>query len=74
MWITVVVYVVGIVIGLGVIDGRPATRIGLAVAWPLGPLAFVVTVAGLLVIAGIAFPIFGVALAGAIGAAWWALR
>ena len=73
MWITVVVYVVGIVIGLGVIDGGPATRIGLAVAWPLGPLAFLATVAGLLVIAGIAFPIFGVALAGAIGAAWWAL-
>ena len=73
MWITVV-YAVGIVIGLLVTDGGPATRIGLAIAWPLGPLAFLVTVAGLLVVAGIAFPIFGVILAAAVGAAWWTLR
>ena len=73
MWITVV-YVVGIVIGLVAIDGGPATRVGLAIAWPLGPLAFLVTVAGLLVVAGIAFPIFGAILAAAIGTAWWALR
>jgi hypothetical protein len=72
MWITVV-YVVGVVIGLVAVDGPPATRIGLALAWPLGPLAFVVTVAGLLVVAGIAFPIFGAVLAAAIGAACWAL-
>ena len=70
MWIAVV-YVVGIAIGLVAIDGGPATRIGLAIAWPLGPLAFLVTVAGLLVVAAIAFPIFGVVLAAAIGAAWW---
>ena len=73
MWITIV-YVVGVVIGLVAIDGGPATRIGLALAWPLGPLAFLVTVAGLLVVAAIAFPVFGVALAAAIAAAWWALR
>ena len=73
MWIAIV-YVVGVMIGLLVTDGGLAARIGLALAWPLGPLAFFVTVAGLLVVAAIAFPIFGVALAAAIGAAWWALR
>jgi hypothetical protein len=73
MWITVV-YLVGVAIGLVAIDGGPATRIGLAIAWPLGPLAFLVTVAGLLVVAAIAFPIFGAALVAAIGAAWWLLH
>ena len=73
MWIAIV-YVVGVMIGLLVTDGGLAARIGLSVAWPLGPLAFLVTIAGLLVVAAIAFPVFGVALAGAIGAAWWALR
>lgn len=72
MWIAVV-YVVGVVIGLVAIDGGPAARIGLALAWPLGPLAFLVTVAGLLVVAAIAFPLFGLVLA-ALAAAWWALR
>ena len=73
MWIATV-YVVGVIIGLLVTDGGLAARIGLALAWPLGPLAFLVTVAGLLVVAAIAFPIFGLALAAAIAAAWWALR
>ncbi len=73
MWIAIV-YVVGAMIGLLVTDGGLAARIGLALAWPLGPLAFLVTVAGLLVVAAIAFPVFGVALAAAIAAAWWALR
>ena len=73
MWIAIV-YVVGVMVGLLVTDGGLAARIGLALAWPLGPLAFLVTVAGLLVVAAIAFPIFGVALAAAIAAAWWALR
>ena len=73
MWIATV-YVVGVIIGLLITDGGLAARIGLALAWPLGPLAFLVTVAGLLVVAAIAFPIFGLALAAALGAGWWALR
>ena len=73
MWIAIV-YVVGVMIGLLVTDGGLAARIGLALAWPLGPLAFLVTVAGLLVVAAIAFPVFGVALVAAIAAAWWTLR
>ena len=69
-----VVYVVGVMIGLLVTDGGLAARIGLALAWPLGPLAFFVTVAGLLVVGAIAFPVLGLTLAAALGAAWWTLR
>ena len=75
MWVAVeIVYVVGVLVGLLAVDGGLAARIGLALAWPLGPLAFLATVAGLLVVAAIAFPFLGVALAAAIAAAWWALR
>ena len=73
MWMTTV-YLGGVVVGVLAGDGGPATRVGLALLWPLGPLAFIATVAGLLVVAGIAFPFFGVALAAAVAAAWWALR
>lgn len=58
-------------VGLIATQGGWATRLGLALLWPLGPLAFVVTVAGLLVVAGIAFPLFGVVLAAAVVAVWW---
>ena len=73
MWIAIV-YVVGVMVGLLATDGGPATRLGLALAWPLGPVAFLATVAGLLVVAAIAFPIFGIGLAAALAAAWWVLR
>ena len=73
MWMADV-YVMGVVVGLIATQGGVATRIGLALLWPLGPLAFVITVAGLLVVAAIAFPVFGLILAAAIGAAWFALR
>ena len=75
MWIAIeIVYAVGVLVGLLAIDSSLAARLGLALAWPLGPLAFLATVAGLLVVAAIAFPFFGAALAAAIAAAWWALR
>lgn len=75
MWTAIeIVYVVGVMIGLLATDGGLGSRIGLALAWPLGPLAFLVTVAGLLVVAAIAFPVFGVGLVAAVAAAWWTLR
>ena len=72
MWMAAV-YVVGVLIGLVAIDGGPATRVGLALAWPLGPLAFVLTVAGLIVVAAIAFPLVGILLAIVLGGGWWLL-
>ncbi len=73
MWMAEI-YVVGVLVGLIATQGGVATRLGLALLWPLGPLAFAITCAGLLVVAAIAFPLFGVMLAAAVTAAWFALR
>jgi len=51
--------VLGVVVGLVRTDAAPAGRVGLALLWPIGPLAFVTTVAGLLLVAAVAFPVFG---------------
>ena len=67
VWLAAIVYGAGVVIGLLAIDARPAARLGLALLWPLGPAAFVVTLAVLLAASLIAFPIVGAAvLAGAL--------
>ena len=68
------VYAAGVLIGLTLGQGGLPVRVGLARAWPLGPLAFVVTVTMLLAVAAIVFPAFGVLLAAAAATAWWALR
>ena len=68
------VYVVGVLVGLFATQGGPGTRLILAVLWPLGPLAFVITVTGLMIVGAIAFPLFGVVFAGVLVAAWWLLR
>jgi hypothetical protein len=68
------VYLAGVVTGLWMVDGRPAARIALALLWPLGPLAFVVTVTGLFLAALVAFPLFGGLVAAAAAAAAWMLR
>jgi hypothetical protein len=62
-------YLSGVLIGIWRVDGRPATRVWLALLWPLGPLAFVVTLAGLLLASLIAFPLVGGIVAGA-GVIW----
>ena len=48
-------YVTGVLVGLWRTDGSPATKLTLAVLWPLGPLAFLITISGLIVAAAIAF-------------------
>ena len=68
------IYMAGVLVGLLAAQGGLATRLALALLWPLGPLAFVITVAGLLVVAAIAFPVLGVVLAGVAAAGWWFLR
>ena len=68
--IALVVYGAGVLIGLMAIDARPAARVGLALAWPIGPAAFVVTLAVLLAASLIAFPMFAAIVAGA-AVAWW---
>jgi len=68
------VYLLGVLVGLMATQGGPATRLLFAILWPLGPLAFLITVTGLLVVAAIAFPVFGVTLAAGLAAAWWLWR
>ena len=47
-------YVVGVLVGFWRTDGPLATKLTLAVLWPLGPLAFLITISGLIVAAAIA--------------------
>lgn len=68
------IYVVGVLLGLVFTDGRPLVRLILALAWPIAPLAFVTVVTGLLLAALYIFPVFG-AVVVALGAlaGWWFL-
>jgi len=65
------VYVFGVLCGLLVTDARPVERIALALLWPVGPLAFVVTVTLLLAVLPVAFPKIGIPLWLAAGSLWW---
>jgi hypothetical protein len=73
MWLAEI-YTLGVIVGLIATQGGIATRLLLALLWPLGPLAFIITSAGLLIVAAIAFPMFGVILAAVLAGAWYALR
>lgn len=68
-WVAVV-YLAGVAVGLLAVDAPPAARVGLALAWPIGPAAFIVTIAGLGVVAALAYPVVGVVVA-ALGVAAW---
>ena len=65
------IYVAGVAWGLLKVDAKPATKIALAILWPLGPIAFAVTITILLAASLIAFPLWGVAAVIAAGVAWW---
>ena len=67
------VYVVGVAWGLLRTDARPPARLALALLWPLGPLAFVVTLTILLAASLIAFPRFGAGVLAVAAIAWWVL-
>ena len=73
MNVIAIVYVVGVAVGLVCGDAHPAHRILLAVLWPLGIAAFVVTLAVLAGAAVIAFPLFAAALVAA-SVILWTLR
>jgi len=48
-------YVIGVLVGLWRTDGPLPTKLTLAVLWPLGPFAFLITISGLMLAAPIAF-------------------
>ena len=75
-WWTValLVYAAGVIWGLIRIDAPIASRVGLAVVWPIGPIAFIITLTVLIAAAALAFPAFGALLAAGAIAGWlfWA--
>ena len=65
-----IVYVVGVVVGLVCGDAHPVHRFMLALLWPLGLVAFVVTLGVLCVASLIAFPLVAGALVAASVILW----
>ena len=63
-------YIGGAAVALWRTDASWPIRIALALLWPIGPLAFALTVSLLLVASLIAFPIVGVVVT-AVAVAWW---
>jgi hypothetical protein len=65
------IYLDGVLIGIAVIRDRWPARLGLALVWPLGPIAFLVVVAILLVAAAILWPIPILGATALVGVAAW---
>ncbi len=72
MNLALLIYAIGTGVGLVVTDARPLARVALALLWPIGPLAFVVTLSILLAASLIAFPVVGGIVAAAL-LGWWML-
>ena len=70
--LALIVYGVGVVVGLWLTDARPVTRVALAVLWPIGPIAFGLTLCLLAAAVLVAFPLVGFAVTLAIGG-WFLL-
>jgi hypothetical protein len=67
----VLIYAAGIAIGLAVMRDPWPLRVGTAVAWPLGPLAFAIVVPILLIAAVILWPVRMLGAAALIAAVFW---
>lgn len=65
------VYAAGVVVGLLRGDGPAPAKVALAVLWPVGAAAGVVTLAILLAAAGVLFPVVGSAMAAGLFLVWW---
>ena len=65
-------YAAGAIVAIWRTDAAWPTRLALAALWPLGPLAFLVTVGILLAASLIAFPVVAGLIAAVVAAAvWW---
>ena len=72
MGFVLAIYAIGVAAGLLLTDASPLARVVIALMWPLGAVAFVVTIAILFVAAMLVFPVFGVlVLAAAVGGWLW---
>ena len=53
------VYGLGLALGLARTDASWPTRVALSLLWPLGPLAFIIVIAVLYIALPVAFPVLG---------------
>tara|TARA_B100001146_G_C15877228_1_gene304479 strand:+ start:333 stop:572 length:240 start_codon:yes stop_codon:yes gene_type:complete len=60
--IAATIYSAGFVLAFIKTDAKLLAKFGLALTWPLGPLAFIVTLSILFVVLIVAFPLVGVAI------------
>ena len=69
------IYAAGALVAIWRTDAAWPTRLALPILWPLGPLAFLVTVSILLAASLLAFPLVSGAIAAAVAAVvWWLTR
>ena len=69
------IYVAGAALALWRTDASWPTRIVLALLWPIGPVAFLITVAILVGASLVAFPLVAGGIAALVAAAvWWLVR
>jgi hypothetical protein len=68
------VYVAGVAVGLWRVDGSPASRLTVALLWPLGAIAAVVTITALILAAMLLFPWVGIASVLLAILIWWLSR
>ena len=71
--IAIGIYLAGALVAFVRTDAGWGTRALLAALWPVGPLAFAMTVATLVAVGMIAFPVFGVVVIATASAAWYLL-
>ena len=69
----VIVYALGVALGLAVMRDPWPARVATALVWPLGPIAFVLVVTLLLVVAAILWPVLTLGSVAVIGGLLWAL-
>jgi hypothetical protein len=67
-----VFYAAGVAAALWRTDAPAPTRLVLSLLWPLGPLAFLLTVTLLIAASLVAFPVVGFVVAGG-ALTWWLL-
>jgi hypothetical protein len=70
--IYITIYLAGVVVALAVMRDAWPARVGTALVWPLGPLAFVVVVTILLLASVLLWPLLLLPLAALVAlAGWW---
>ena len=68
-----IVYLAGIAIGLAAMRDRWPSRLAIALLWPLGPIAFLVVIAILVIAATALWPVPVLGAAALFGLATWLL-